>query len=183
MRFGAQVMAGIADSASDGVADFLRCLSVLEEKTSLLFEDIAGKMESISFNSKLREISNDNRRHAKILMEMSQHVGNPKVEIKECRRKLSSVFRKIEQVHNEVSQKEKITAQQLQRFISILDSSESEEQFMLIQAKTFQFMSKEIDRLYGVNFEKYRNLLVSIAKDEENHRQILDEIGEILGKN
>ena len=77
----------------------------------------------------------------------------------------------------------KITAQQLQRFISILDSSESEEQFMLIQAKTFQFMSKEIDRLYGVNFEKYRNLLVSIAKDEENHRQILDEIGEILGKN
>ncbi len=173
-------MTDIPEAASDGIADFLRCLSVLEEKTSLLFENITKKTGITSVKSKLLKISRENKKHAAILKEISQRVGNPKAELKECKRKLSLVFKTIEEAQKEISKKENLSAKELTSLICILDSSESEEQFMLIQAKTFQFMSKEMNRLYGVNFATYRKLLASIARDEENHRRILDQITETL---
>jgi hypothetical protein len=61
-----------------------------------------------------------------------------------------------------------------------LESSGGAAQYLLIQAETFLFMSKEISRLYEMDFLEFNNLLNEIAKDVEEHIQLLEDIKEII---
>ena len=61
-----------------------------------------------------------------------------------------------------------------------MESSGGAAQYLLIQAETFLFMSKEISRLYGMDFLEFNDLLNGIAKDVEKHIQLLEIIKEII---
>ena len=165
---------------SDNIAEFFICLSSLEGKTGQLYEDLSKKTDDTSIRSKFLKISSDSKKHASILKEIAKTVGNPQFELKECRRKLSLIFKTIEAISIYVSKKEKITSEDLKALVSALEGSTGEEQFMSNQAKTFQFMSKQISQLYSVDLHKYNKPLGKIVQDEENHRQMLDQIRELL---
>ncbi|MCL5877516.1 MAG: hypothetical protein M1540_06880 [Candidatus Bathyarchaeota archaeon] len=164
------------------VAECFICLSYLEEKTSQLFEELSKKTKDASIKTKFHRISSDSKKHATILKKIAKAIGNPQVEQKECRKNLSLIFKTIETISLDISEKEEITPEDLYGFISTLESPTGEEQFMSTQAKTFQFMSKQISQLYGVDLDKYKKLLGKIVEDEETHRQTLEEIKKRLQK-
>ena len=154
------------NKATDGLADFLTCLSGLVRKNSYLFENLAEKTDFSSAKYQLSKISQDHKRHSEILIEMSIRIGNSKIKTRECKRQLSVVHKTIEAVLKQVLKKERITAEDLSNFLSILESSGEPEQYLLVQAKTFLFMSEEISRIYGVDFKEFNELLRNIARRE-----------------
>ncbi|MCW4044168.1 MAG: hypothetical protein NWE94_01455 [Candidatus Bathyarchaeota archaeon] len=146
----------------------------------MLFLKLAELTENAPIKQQLLEISNESKKHAAIFKGVSEKMGFAKANAKECEKKLGVVSSTIKQISAELAKKEKLTSEELYEFISKLDSAEIEEQFMQIQAKTFQLMASEISRLYAVNFEEFEELFMNIARDEENHRIQLKNIRETL---
>jgi rubrerythrin len=168
------------NSKTDGIADFLTCLGSLERKNSQLFETLSNKIVYSLVKPQLTKIADDNMKHATILEEIGQQIGNPKIKTKDCKKKLSVVCRTTEVLLEQVKQKEKITLEELTDYLEQLESSGGAAQYLLIQAETFLFMSKEISRLYEMDFLEFNNLLNDIAKDVEEHIQLLEDIKEII---
>ena len=75
------------NSKTDGIADFLTCLGSLERKNSQLFETLSNKIVYSPVKPQLTKIAEDNMKHATILEDIGQQIGNPKIKTKDCKKK------------------------------------------------------------------------------------------------
>ena len=89
---------------ADGLADFLQCLSGLEEKNSKLFNILSEKIVLDSVKPQLLKISKDNEKYSKILKYISKRIGNSKVKTKKCKKKLSVVCKNTELILEKVEE-------------------------------------------------------------------------------
>lgn len=80
----------------------------------------------------------------------------------------------------QVKEKEEITLQELSDYLTILESTGGAAQFLLVQAETFLFMSNEIIKLYGMDSQKFNELLNEIIQDIEENIRLLDDINNII---
>jgi rubrerythrin len=165
---------------ADGLADFLLCLSALENKNSQLFKGLAEKIVLPSVKPQLSKIAEDNEKHSKCLQKMGERIGNPKVRTKECKKKLSVVCENTEIILKQVQEKKEISLEDLTEYLRILESAGGAAQFLLVQAETFLFMCNEIKRCYGMNADKFNELLNEIVQDIEEHIILLEEIKKIV---
>ena len=164
----------------DGIADFLSCLANLERKNSYLFRVLSEKIDCFSVKPYLLKIADDNNKHASILVEISLHIGNPKVKIKECKKKLSVVCKNTEMILKKIKDADHVTVDELLDYLELLESSGGAAQYLLVQAETFLFMSNEISRLYGMELSKFDELLNEIVRDIEEHIEVLETIKRTL---
>lgn len=59
----------------------------------------------------------------------------------------------------------------------------AEEYHIFVQAKTLQFMTKELKEDYGIDLENLKDIFSNIIKDEEEHMELLATIKRaIVGK-
>ena len=165
---------------ADGLADFLLCLSGLENKNSQLFRGLAEKIVLPSVKLQLSKIAKDNEKHSKILQDLSEHIGNSKVKTKDCKRKLSVVCENTEIILKQVQEKKEISMKDLTEYLRILESAGGAAQFLLVQAETFLFMRNEIKKYYGMNAHKFNELLNEIVREIEEHIVLLEEIKKIV---
>ena len=93
------------NKATDGIADFLICLSGLVRTNSYLFENLAEKTDFSSAKYQLSKISQDNKRHSEILIEMSNRIGNSTIKTGVCKRQLNGVYKTIAAVLEKVLKK------------------------------------------------------------------------------
>ena len=164
----------------DGIADFLSCLANLERKNSYLFRVLSEKIDCFSVKPYLLKIADDNNKHASILVEISLHIGNSKVRIKECKKKLSVVCKNTEMILKKIKDADKVTVDELLDYLELLEGSGGAAQYLLVQAETFLFMSNEISRLYGMELSKFDELLNEIVRDIEDHIEVLETIKHTL---
>lgn len=167
---------------AEGIADFFACLANLERKDSLLFEKLSDKIGLSAVKPGLSKIAEDTAKNAKFLEEISASIGNSKIKTKECKRKLSVVCKNTEQILKQVEDKEKISLDDFAGFMETLESSEGADQYLLVQAETFLFMSDEIRRLYGMEFSKFNDLLNEIVQDIGVHITLLEDIKDIISE-
>ena len=165
---------------ADGVADFLSCLSSLEDKNSQLFKGLAEKIVLPSVKPQLSKIADDNEKHSKLLQNLSERMGNAKVKTKECKRKLSIVCQNTEDILKQIQKKPEISLKDFSEYLAILESTGGATQYLLVQAETFLFMCNEIKKCYGMNSHKFNELLNEIAQDIEEHIILLEEIKKIV---
>ena len=64
----------------------------------------------------------------------------------------------------------------------VLESIMGEEYYVLVQLKTLQLMTQEINQLYNVNLESLKNIFTKIINEEEHHREILETIKTLLDR-
>jgi len=164
----------------DGIADFLSCLANLERKNSYLFRVLSEKIDCFSVKPFLLKIADDNNKHASILVEISLHIGNPNVKIKECKKKLSVVCKNTEMILKKIKDADNVTVDELLDYLELLEGSGGAVQYLLVQAETFLFMSNEISRLYGMELSKFDELLNEIVRDIEEHIEVLETIKRTL---
>ena len=164
----------------DGIADFLSCLANLERKNSYLFRVLSGKIDCFSVKPYLLKIADDNNKHASILVEISLHIGNSKIKIKECKKKLSVVCKNTEMILKKIKDADNVTVDELLDYLELLESSGGAAQYLLVQAETFLFMSNEISRLYGMELSKFDELITEIVRDIEDHIEVLETIKRTL---
>lgn len=164
----------------DGIADFILCLSGLEISNSQLFKILSEKMVMTSFKQKLLRISKDNIKHSKILEDISQQIGNSKIKTKECKIRLSLISKNIGDIIKQIKEKKEVTIEDLTEYLKILEGSGGASQYLLVQAETFLIMTDEINRLYGMDSQKYSKKLKEIIKDIEEHIRLLQELKNII---
>jgi rubrerythrin len=174
----------MAKDIQDNIADFLNCASILEERTYMLYKSLADKVDLPLVNSLLLHIAYDSQKHSAILRGISASVAKSKKQLIDCGKKsLGETWTTIERLAAEISKEEKLTKEQMSSLVKklmILESTVGEEYYILVQLKTLQFMTKEIRELYNVDLEDLKDILETIIRDEETHRELLSKMKKIL---
>ena len=167
------------------IAKYINCLSILEDKTALLYSNLSDGTEIPLIKSLLLSISKDSSKHSALLKGIADSISDSKQSPKDCEKKLGEVWRLVSTLHNEAINEDRLGEldfSELMQMLDALESSFGEEYHIFVQMKTLQLMVKEINQLYNVNLEKVKDVFESIIKDEEHHREILAAIVDIVGE-
>jgi rubrerythrin len=165
------------------ISDYLHCLSILENNTSLLYQKLSDKAEAPLVKTLLLNIAQDSSKHSALLKGIADSIAVSKEKTKDCAKKLGETWQIIDILLKETASKEKMSGLELQQLIeklTALESSSGEEYYIFVQMKTLQYMVKEINQLYNINLERIKNIFVSIIADEEHHRELLATIKQLL---
>jgi rubrerythrin len=169
----------------ESIADFLHCASVLEERAYLLYKSLADKVDIPLVNSLMLHIAYDSRKHSVILKGISESIAKPKKQPKNCGKKLflGGPWTVIEQLARDIDREKTIPKKNMSSLIKklmLLESTVGEEYYILVQLKTLQYMTKEIHEIYNVDLEDLKDVLGTIIRDEETHRELLSKMKKIL---
>jgi rubrerythrin len=165
------------------IAKYIHCLSILEDKTALLYKNLSERVEPPLIKSLLFSISKDSSKHSTLLKGTAVSICDSKQKAKDCAKNLGEVWNTVSNYLNEMNRKErmsKVYLSELLPALMTLESSLGEEYYIFVQMKTLQLMVKEINQLYSINLDKIKNIFESIIRDEERHREILATIEEII---
>jgi rubrerythrin len=168
------------------IGDYLHCLSMLENNTSLLYQNLADKTEIPLAKALLLSIAEDSSKHSTLFKCIADTIAPSKNKAKDCAKRLGKTWRIVNTFLQEITNKEKMNKIELEQMIErleILESSAGEEYYIFVQMKTLQYMVKEIRQLYNISLERTRNLFTSIIEDEEHHRELLATIKDLLSEN
>jgi len=169
----------------ESVVDFLHCASVLEERAYLLYKSLADKVNLPLVNSLLLHIAYDSRKHSVILKGISESIAKPKKQPKDCEKKLflGGPWTVIERLARDIDREKTIPKEKMSsliRKLMLLESTVSEEYYILVQLKTLQYLTEEIRETYNVDLEDLKDVLETIIRDEETHRELLSKMKKIL---
>jgi rubrerythrin len=168
----------------ESVVDFLHCASVLEERTFLLYKNLADKVDIPLVNSLLLHIAYDSQKHSAILKGIGGSIAEAKKPSKNCEKKLfGPVWASIERLAKEIAREDKIPKKNMASLVKklmILESTVGEEYYILVQLKTLEYMTREIRETYNVDLEDLKDILGTIIRDEETHRILLSKMKKIL---
>ena len=167
------------------IAKYINCLSILEDKTALLYNNLSERVETPFTKSLLLSISKDSSKHSTLLKGIAYSISDSKQNHRDCAKKLGEVWNIVSDYLKEVDKKkimDKIRFSELLSKLTILESSFGEEYYIFVQMKTLQLMVREINQLYGIDLGKIKEVFESIIKDEEHHREILASIKDMASK-
>jgi rubrerythrin len=170
-------------SKQEGIVEFLHCASVLEERTSVLYKNLAEKVDHPLVNSLLLHIAYDSQKHSAILKGIVESIAHTDKPPKGCEKKLyGDTWQTIERLLKETAREERITQERLPSLVkklTTLESTVGEEYYVLVQLKTLQFMTKKIRETYNVDLEDLKDILETIIRDEEIHKELLAKMKRI----
>ena len=168
------------------IANYLNCLSMLENSTFLLYQKLSDKAEVPLVKTLLLSIALDSSKHSALLKGVADSIAVSKEKTEDCAKKLGETWQIIDTLLKETASKEKMSGLELQQLIeklTILERIAGEEYYIFLQMKTLQHMIKEINQLYNVNLERIKNIFERIIEDEEHHRELLATIKKLLSEN
>jgi rubrerythrin len=165
------------------IAKYIHCLSILEDKTALLYQNLSERVEPPLIKSLMLSISKDSSKHSTLLKGIAVSISDSKQNAKDCAKNLGEVWNTVSNYLNEMNKKERISKlyfSELLPKLMVLESSLGEEYYIFVQMKTLKLMVKEINQLYNINLDHIKNVFENIIRDEEHHREILATIKNII---
>jgi hypothetical protein len=165
------------------IAKYICCLSVLEDKTALLYENLSGRVEPPLIKSLLLSVSKDSSKHSALLKGVAASIYDSEQNAKDCAKNLGDVWSTVNGFLDELNKKKKVRKvyfSELLPKLMGLESSLGEEYYIFVQMKTLQLMAKEINQLYNITLDKIKKVFESIIRDEEHHREILATIKDVI---
>jgi hypothetical protein len=166
---------------TDKIVEYLNCLSILENQTSLLYKRLGDKIEIPLIKTLVKEIELDSKKHSLLLEGVSESIGSPKATQKECSNN-NKTLQTISKLLKEVAKVEKFTSEDLKKLSEIfitLESAMGEEYLLLVQMKTLERMTKFINEKYSIDLTKIKSIFLKIMADEERHIEILQTIKQL----
>ena len=164
------------------LGSLLYCLGKMERKNSQLFEEFANKTVLPDIKEPLLKISRDNKKHAEELIEVSEKVGHSKLKQKDCEKTMKPVCELTDKILKQITNKEKITAEELSNFLALLEDSGGSVNFLRVQAETFLHMSNEIGQVYNMDLTEFDEYLMEGARLVEEHIIIFEDIKEKIAQ-
>ena len=161
------------------MAFYIGCLSMLESKASLLYNNLSEKTEVPLAKSLLLSIAQDSAKHSTLLKGIGNSIASSEPKAKDCEKNLGQMWQSLTIFENEVEAKGSISLGELYEKLLTLESSVGEEYYIFTQMQTLQYMTKEINQLYNISLDRVKSVFESIIKDEEHHREILATLKEL----
>jgi rubrerythrin len=169
----------------EGIVGFLKCSSLLEQETYRLYQSLADKVDIPLIKSMLQHIAYDSRKHSAILNGMFESLGGSKINLKDCQKRTGLTWRTIGDLKREISSEKNIpkeTLPSLAKKLEVLESNFGEEYFVLVQMKTLEYMTKEINEIYNVQLKDMKEIFEVIIRDEGTHKELLSKMQRFLSK-
>jgi rubrerythrin len=167
------------------IAAFLYCSSNLEERVFSLYRNMADRTDNQLIRSSFIYIAYDSLKHSVIMKGIAQTISPSAPKTGDCENKLKQVWSQVTGLSEEMASNNKSNDADLPDLmprLTALENSLSEEYFVLVRSKTYQFMAKEISQIYNIDFESLKSIFELVIKDEENHREILTSLEDFLRK-
>ncbi len=163
------------------IAKYLRCLSKLENNTSILYRRLSTKTEIPIAKSLLLGIAQDSSKHSALLKGISDSIETAETKTKECEKSLGQIWTNVTAMLQEADSKkeEKLEPNELLEKLGILESGVGEEYYVFVQMQTLELLSKMISKRYNVGIESIKGIFENILKDEDRHREILATLEEL----
>jgi rubrerythrin len=167
------------------IADLLYCSSMLEENTFLLYKKIAEKMSLPMVKSILFQIAFDSHKHSTTFRGIVESIAPVRKKPRNCDKMLGAAWNTVNALLLEFSVMKKISSAELPYLTQKLNELESvfgEEYNILVQLKTLQYMTKEINKLYNVNLRDVKSIFERIIDEEEHHIELLSTIKRMIAE-
>jgi hypothetical protein len=161
----------------------ISCLSVLESKTSILYETLGDRIEIPFVKSLMQILAQDSQKHSTILKGIGESLSKGNVKLKDCEKNTGVSWATIENLRKEISVKERLSDSDLlglSEKLAVLESVLGEEYYVFVQLKTLELLVKEIKKSYGVDLGSLKTVFSGIINDEERHRELIEKTRGIL---
>ena len=161
----------------------ISCLSLLENKTSILYETLADRIGLPFVKSLMLLLAQDSQKHSKILKGIGESLNKGSVKLKDCEKNTGVSWAAIENMQTEISAKETLSDSdllELSEKLVVLESVLGEEYYVFVQLKTLELLVKEINENYDVDLGSLKTVFGGIIDDEERHRELIEKIRGIL---
>jgi rubrerythrin len=171
---------------SQNIAELFHCLSLLENKTSTLYQTVIKKTQFSKAKTLLEKLVVDSNKHAKILQELGSKFGKFEADEKACSQKIGESWMVLSILQREIDDMKVIEVDDLpslSKKLLVLESVLGEEYYMMVQMKTLEMMDKQINQLYHVDLSEMRGIFAKILSEEERHIEILESIHQLLARN
>ena len=162
------------------MAIYVSCLSVIESKTSLLYNRLSEKTELPLAKSLLLSIAQDSAKHSTLLKGVIKSMSSVEPKKDECEKHLGQTMSSLKALVNELESKvDSVSLPELYEKLLVLESTFGEEYLIFVQTQTLSYMVKEINQLYSIDLGNVKSVFESIMKDEEHHLEILTQLKEM----
>lgn len=102
----------------ESVVGFLHCASILEERTYLLYKNLADKVDIPLVNSLLLHIAYDSQKHSAILKGIGGSIAKPKKPSRNCEKKLfGPTWTSIEHLAEEIAREKRISKKNISSLV------------------------------------------------------------------
>jgi len=132
----------------ESFTNFIKCLSVFENNTCVLYKDLAEKVDLPFIKSLLLEISLDSKKHSYLLKGVAQSLQQTNWKPSDCPKQIGEAWRSIENFQIELSQIEKLPEDDLSELteqLMTLEGITGEEYNVFINFKTLELITDELD--------------------------------------
>ena len=166
------------------IANFISCLSILEDDTASLYRSLSEKVGHPLVKSLLFSISEDSRKHGTLLRGVAESISKIPGKPTNCEKNAGDTWHLVAYLKEAIKNKETFSEKdmaELSEKLIYLESIIGEEYYMFVQVKTLEMMMKEINQIYHIDLGSLRRIFTSIISDEERHREIIAEIRSIIG--
>ena len=164
-------------SHTKNIAQFLFCLSTLEEKTFQLYNELGQKVESPLAKSSFLTIAQESRKHSSMLQQASKGFGDIKFKEKDCQKGLGETWNYVIALLESIRKKGSFESEELLELaeeLTVIEYSYVEEYSIMVKLKTLQYISKEISMVYEIDLGEIKNVLELIISEEESHQRLLN---------
>jgi len=167
------------------LANFINCLSILENDTYLLYKSLSTKVEAPLIKTMLFSIAVDSQKHSTLLKGVADSISKVPEKPKNCEKNTGEVWKLVASLRAKIDAKKIYPEEEmleLSQKLTFLESIIGEEYYMFVQMKTLDLMMKEINQIYNLDLSGLKSIFTHIINDEEHHREIIGTIQKIIAK-
>ncbi len=164
----------------------LKGLIVFEHKTAQLYEDVSEKVRNLPLVKALMlQISLDSQKHAMILKGLAQSLPKTDWRTDGLPKTIAEAWRSIDDFQMELTEVDEIADLDLgglPRQLSVFENIMSEAYDVVVQYDNLVVATEALGKIYRIDLELLKQILMEIIHDEEHHKEILTTIEELLEK-
>ena len=134
------------------IVNSLKCLIVFENKTWLLYQNLAERIDSALIKSLLLHISLDSQKHSTVLKGIAINMPKTNWTPADLPKKMGETWRSMDDFQVELSDVEIIPEEALVELLDQLTSLETqlaEEYDLLVQINTLELFSEQLSKIYN----------------------------------
>ncbi len=159
----------------------LEYLSLFEKKTSLLYEDLAEKLDSPLTKALVKSIALDGTKHAVTLKGIAQSITKNTSKPMDLPKAMKETWNKIDKFQIELSKIDAVTKEELADVctqLTVIETSLAAQYDDLLNFDLLESLCEELNREHKITFESIKMLLLDAHHDEEHHKALLAIVAE-----
>ncbi len=168
---------------SKPLAHLMSYLGYFENRVSMLYREMSGKIWLSFVESLLAEVSIDGQKHAAVFKGLVDSLPKIEFDPNNCEEALVEACNSIDLLRKEiaeVSSLDEAAIMQLTDNLMAVEKSLATQYGEFVHPETVELLSEKLGRIYIMDVDVVRKLFEMLIRDEERHIEILATVKRLL---